>query len=344
MNLYLCVESPPGYGKTTAARAIAEMREIKEENSETGFYIQAFHSNTYSTDIYGSSTIVKGHIQFKEGPLTKALNEGKFFIADELNISPISTILSICPILDYIFDTRLIIPGINFYGKNKEFKISPNFFLIVCQNNFGIIGRTELPPALSKKIRKINYPELDVEDIKSICKDIDEFSCIKNEKENGNKVGEVNMIGEEAEKIGECMFEVNKNKIFPEPWSLRDVTKLIKRLQYQKKKINIFSSFKLEHNLLFYALSKYTKKKINYKKYIDGFCEILKKTKIVREDQDINNLKNVFNDETRLEEKPYETKITFYLKKNNLKIILDEYEKKDENKEENIEKKKNMNK
>ena len=40
------------------------------------------------------------------------------------------------------------------------------------------------------------------------------------------------MIGkEESEKIGRCMIETKKNKIFQEPWSLRDVTKLIKRLK-----------------------------------------------------------------------------------------------------------------
>jgi hypothetical protein len=47
------------------------------------------------------------------------------------------------------------------------------------------------------------------------------------------------------------MIEINENKIFPEPWSLRDVSKLIKRLQFQKKSNSIFSSFKFEHNLLF---------------------------------------------------------------------------------------------
>ena len=109
-NLYLCVESPPGYGKTTAARAIAEMREINE-NREVKFYIQTFHSSTYPNDLYGSSTIINNQIEFNQGSLTRALVEGKYYIADELNISPMSTILSIEPVLDFIFDTNLYIPG-----------------------------------------------------------------------------------------------------------------------------------------------------------------------------------------------------------------------------------------
>ena len=117
------------------------------------------------------------------------------------------------PILDLIFDTRLFIPGMASY--DKEFKISSTFFLIICQNNVGIIGRSELPLNLMRKIRKINYPKLEESDIQKICNDIDEFLSVN---ENNVKIGR-----EESEKIGKCMIEINKEKIFQEPWSLRDV-------------------------------------------------------------------------------------------------------------------------
>lgn len=227
INLYLCVESPPGYGKKTAARVIAKMREI-DENLEKKFYIQTFHSSTYPTNLYGTSTINYNQITFNKGPLTRALIEEKFFIADELNISPLSTILSIVPILDLIFDTRLFIPGMVSY--NKEFRISSSFFLIICQNNVGIIGRSELPASLLRKIRKINYPELEDKEIKKICNDIDIF--LSNHNNNNILIGK-----EESEKIAKCMIQFKKEKQhFKEPWSLRDVTKLIKRLKYQKEK------------------------------------------------------------------------------------------------------------
>ena len=157
-----------------------------------------------------------------------------------------STILSIVPILDLIFDTNLYIPGMVAY--NKEFIISSTFFLIICQNNVGIIGRSELPSTIMRKIRKISYPKLDENEIQKICNDINDFLS-NNENETIGK--------EKCEKIWKCMFEINNAQIFQESWSLRDISKIIGRFQYQKKHSNSYENFGLQHNLLFYSLSRY---------------------------------------------------------------------------------------
>ena len=110
------------------------------------------------------------------------------------------------PILDLIFDTRLFIPGMVSY--DKEFRISSIFFLIICQNNVGIIGRSELPSSLMRKIRKLNYPKLEDNEIEKICYDIDKF--LSNNNKN-NSIGK-----EESIKLGKCMIKINKENIFKE--------------------------------------------------------------------------------------------------------------------------------
>ncbi len=56
-----------------------------------------------------------------------------------------------------------------------------------------------------RKIRKINYPKLDENEIQKICNDINDFLS-NNENETIGK--------EECEKIRKCMFEINNDKYF----------------------------------------------------------------------------------------------------------------------------------
>ena len=63
INLYLCVESPPYCGKTTSAKAIAEMREINGNRSfKNSYYIYDFHSNTNQKELYGNFKNNNGYI------------------------------------------------------------------------------------------------------------------------------------------------------------------------------------------------------------------------------------------------------------------------------------------
>ena len=64
INLYLYVVSPPGSGKTTAARAIAEIRGIIL-NQKISFYIHTHHSSTKPNDFYGTTSISDSEVIFK---------------------------------------------------------------------------------------------------------------------------------------------------------------------------------------------------------------------------------------------------------------------------------------
>ena len=163
INLYLCVVSPPGAGKTTAARSISEIR-AKILGQQIPFYIHTHHSSTKPNDFYGNTTISDSQIIFKEGSLTLAITEGSVYIADEFNISSTLNMKSVTPVLEQIFNQDLIIPGIE-----GNISIDPNFFFIICQNDVGPFGRNELPDKLKTKLRKVIYPEQTKEEIESIC-------------------------------------------------------------------------------------------------------------------------------------------------------------------------------
>ncbi len=139
INLYLYVVSPPGSGKTTAARAIAEIRGMIL-NQEISFYIHTHHSSTKPNDFYGTTTISDSEVIFKEGSLSLSISEGNVYIAEEFNISSELNMKSISPVLEQIFNQDLIIPGIE--GTTS---IDPNFFFIICQNDVGTFGRNEFP-------------------------------------------------------------------------------------------------------------------------------------------------------------------------------------------------------
>ena len=194
----------------------------------------------------------KGKIGFYEGPLIESCTKGKFFIADEMNLSSVNTMKSLVPVLDPLLNKNILIPR-----KDKPFDIDNKFFFIACQNDEDNLGRNNIPEVLKRKLREIKYPKQKKEEIIGICnqKRIIEFG-------NGEEFTEEN-----SKLLGEFMFEFNKmidDKRLPLlKWSFRDIDKNIKRINEHIRNKDKYLNFKYYHFIYFYLLSSIPEKELN---------------------------------------------------------------------------------
>ena len=118
VNLHICLIGKTGIGKTSCAREFSRIRK-KSMKLSKDFYMHSFHSNTKPSHFYGNITMKNNDIEFINGSLLNAMEEGTTFIADEMNLSPKIIMKSIVPSLDWNFNCEIYIPGIN-----KKIKIN----------------------------------------------------------------------------------------------------------------------------------------------------------------------------------------------------------------------------
>ena len=153
---------------------------------------------------------------------------------------------SLVPALDLNTNCKIYIPGIK-----DKIKIDQKFFFIACQNDFTTKGRNSLPKLLAKKLKCIPYPEPPMEDIKKICSNINLELYGKVDEPTRKK------IEERGESIAMYMEEINRLKLSCIPnWSIRDVTKVLKRVHFQSSKINKYkyNNINFIDNIVFYTL------------------------------------------------------------------------------------------
>ena len=267
MNIPVCVFGPPGVGKTAGAECLARIR-TKIENLDGQYKKYAFNSSTNPSDIFGAETLIDGQIKLIDGPLTETALKGQTFIADEMNLSSNSTMMSLIPIFNTIRNRPIYIPGLH-----TPIQIDPNFWFGAYQNHEGTTGRNTTPHELALKLVRLEYPTAEVDDIKNICINI----------KNSIYKGEVsdNISDKEIEQLADFMIKLNKrredgNLASAEAWSIRNLENIINRMaEQQKANKNEFSRVHFENcslyiNVLFYVISYLDYESVNF-----SFEEIL---------------------------------------------------------------------
>jgi midasin (ATPase involved in ribosome maturation) len=200
MNIHIYVFGPPGVGKTAGAECLARIR-ARNEKLYGDYKKYAFNSSTNPADIFGAETLMDGQIKLVDGPLTETALRGQTFIADEMNLSSNSTMMSLIPIFNTIYNRPIYFPGLQ-----TPIKISHNFWFAAFQNYEGTAGRNATPHELAIKLVRLDYPNVKTEDIRDICKKIRD-TIYSNKKLNQPNISDDKII-----ELSNFMIELNKKK------------------------------------------------------------------------------------------------------------------------------------
>ena len=179
-NFPCLLEGPAATGKSSLIKHMAECNKKHLEQV----------NNTESTSVndYVGSIMPNG--KFAPGPLVRAMRNGSYFLADEINLAEPSVLSVLNPLLDG--KDNLLIPNTNILERAH-----PDFRIFATQNGITYTGRKELPQSLRSRFTEVCFSPFTKDEILGIIEKRgkhmmgESFGTVKNEAKKLAKFYEI---------------------------------------------------------------------------------------------------------------------------------------------------------
>ena len=216
-NQPILMQGPPACGKTALVEVIDKFspstrgKLLRVNNTETTT-IQDYFGSYVPVANEKSSQIPK--FIFRPGDLTIALRDGRYFLADELNLADSAIISAIAPILEGN-------KTINIPNTSLVINVHPDFRFFATQNSAETLGRTKLPKRLRNLFLEVLVDEVPYDELKHMISM--KFSNLISEEEASSlqtlymKVN--NAIEEQKISFGDKSIKL----------TMREITKIVHR-------------------------------------------------------------------------------------------------------------------
>ena len=161
----LLLEGSPGVGKTSLVAALAQA--AGHELVRINLSEQTDVSDLFGADLPVEGSDKGGHFEWRDGPLLRALKEGKWIVLDELNLASQSVLEGLNAVLDH--RGELYIPELG-----RTFHVRPQMTkLFACQNPLRQGGaRKGLPRSFLNRFTQVYIEALTKDDLEFIAQSV----------------------------------------------------------------------------------------------------------------------------------------------------------------------------
>ena len=151
---HIVLEGPPGTGKSTLLRAVADSRSV-------GFHFVEGNAELTPARLVGhfdpARVLADGYVEeiFVDGPLVSALREGGLLYIEELNRVPEETLNVLITVMS---EAELHVPRLGIVDA------APSFRLVAAMNPSDAVGTGRITPALYDRSCRVGFAHQDADE------------------------------------------------------------------------------------------------------------------------------------------------------------------------------------